>query len=498
MNALVIGASAILVLLMYAALTRPKEVLYAAIFFLPWRGLDPYFFLGLSFSRILIAVVGVASLMQVSKNRHRARIPRSLLFFILYCVAISAARAPFLPHVDVAGGEMREPTNRALLQILYFLAILVLPLIIFPKHLNTGQDCIKAVKVFLLSLGTLATLGWIQLAVWYATGFNLFPVGLIPSFFGDFQKADASFAMAGLDLHRMCSLAGEPKDLGQALAVGLLVVQAILTGGVPRKQERMLRWCWVFLFFSMAMTYSTSAVFLWVIGTGIEALALLPRPGNSGGLWHTVRNANMVVILGAAVLIGMFSYLGVNGGSVGQIARGRTVERMGLEDFDQAALGFLEENPVWAIFGTGMGNIHLYANDYLSPVFAAYASGTVFRPKTGLIRIISELGVVGLLAWLVAIFAQLRNLLNASRLARGTRRDSRLPQLAGSVFIALLALAVANFAVSMDEFLYPALALALAINSIASLSFGTAPRLYYLKRHQNVDQPSPSTASLSA
>ncbi len=499
MSTLAITASAACALLLFAALTYPKSVLYAAIFFLPWRGLDPYFFLGLSLPRILIAVVGLATIAHLAKSRNALKAPISaaLLIFIFYSVAISLARAPFLPHMDVAGGEMRAPTNRALLQIVYFLVILVIPLFVYPVHFKVERDCTKVVKVFLISLISLAVLGWIQLGIWYVTGFNPFPIGLIPSFFGKFQTADAGFAMAGIDLHRMCSLGGEPKDLGQAFAIGLFVVQAILACGVPTKQERRLRWCWLFLFFSLVVTYSTSATFLWGIGTGLEVIVLLLKPGISSGFGRALRNAYMVALIGAAVLIVSLSYFAVSTRSVRQIATGRTIDRMGLEDFDQAALGFLEQNPDWMIFGTGMGNVHLHANSFLSADAATYASGTVFRPKTGLLRMASEIGVVGIVLWLVGFFSQLRNLLNASRLGRRGRTNSDLANFTGPLVIVVVAVAGGNLAVSMDEFLYAALALSVAVtSSMQSLTFGSASMLYSLKRQGNL-RPVPAAPDVS-
>lgn len=497
MNTFVLAGSVGCALLMYAALTRPKSVLYAAVFFLPWRGLDPYFFLGLSFPRILIAVVGLATIAHLTKSRNAVKAPISaaLLIFIFYSVAISLARAPFLPHMDVAGGEMRAPTNRALLQIVYFLVILVVPLFVYPIHFKVERDCTKVVKVFLISLISLAVLGWIQLGIWYVTGFNPFPVGLIPSFFGKFQPADAGFAMAGMDLHRMCSLGGEPKDLGQAFAIGLFVVQAILACGVPTKQERRLRWCWLFLFFSLVVTYSTSAAFLWGIGTALEVIVLLLKPGLSNGFARALRNAYMVVLIGATVLIVSLSYFGVSTLSVRQIATGRTIDRMGLEDFDQAALGFLEQNPDWMIFGTGMGNVHLYANEFLSADAAPYASGTVFRPKTGLLRMASEIGLVGIVLWLVAFFSQLRKLLPASLFAKRRTTNSYPTQFSGPLVIALVALAGGSLAVSIDEFLYPALALAVALTySMQSASFRSTSRFYFVKDPRDL-RPAVNSAS---
>ena len=457
--------------LLFAAAVRPKAVLYAAVFFLPWRGLSPHFFLGVSLSRILIVILAIATIFRFTRIRDIGRVPmsRAMLVYILYAVTLSLARIPFLPEVGVFGGALRGPVNRALLQIIYFLAVLVTPLIVCPIYLKTTRDCAYLCKSFFISLIILAGLGWVQLGVWYTTGFDLFPVGLVPGFFGYFPPVRPGFVMAGLDIHRMCSLGGEPKDLGQGLVVGLLVVQAILAVGLASPDERKLRWCWLFFFFSMLMTYSTSSIFLWAVGSGLEIVILLFRPVIMGGLSRLIRNARTLIVAAALIACVIVSYSGISFDKVRRVAEGRSVDRAELEEFDEATLAFLEHDPDWTIFGTGMGNVHLYANAFLSPDAATYANQTVFRPKTGLLRMAAEIGIIGILFWLVSVFDQTRYLLKYRPLAPRRGGYPVLSRIAPTLFIVVLTLAGCQFAVdSIEEYVFASLALSLATISIIS------------------------------
>ena len=87
----------------------------------------------------------------------------------------------------------------------------------------------------------------------------------------------------------------------------------------------------------------------------------------------------------------------------------RTLGRTYIEDFDGAILRFLADQPRHLWIGVGLGNAHLYANDYLS-VHARYAFDTAFVAKGGYLRLLSELGVIGLLLFLGWIIVQIRRL----------------------------------------------------------------------------------------
>ena len=82
-------------------------------------------------------------------------------------------------------------------------------------------------------------------------------------------------------------------------------------------------------------------------------------------------------------------------------------------------LGFLADYPQYGLFGVGMGNIHLYARNYLAEwaLLLAHdvdwalslAYNTVFVPNSGYLRIISELGIVGLILFLGTYLIPIRS-----------------------------------------------------------------------------------------
>lgn len=86
-----------------------------------------------------------------------------------------------------------------------------------------------------------------------------------------------------------------------------------------------------------------------------------------------------------------------------------------VEDFDRAVLGFLQEEPGYLLTGVGLGNAHLYANEYLPTFAIPYAADTAFVAKSGYLRLISEVGLVGLALFLLWVGSQMRILSRAGK-----------------------------------------------------------------------------------
>jgi hypothetical protein len=273
-------------------------------------------------------------------------------------------------------------------------------------------------RCFIWSLVALAALGWLQLALWYGQGWNPFPVGLVTSWGNDAALSQATFVFGDVQVHRMNSLGGEPKDLGQGLMLGLFFIQAIWMIHPDPAVARRLRGPWILFFLSMLMTFSTSALSVWPVVTALQFVLY----------WVVVRNAVPAHLrrgIGLGSAVGLAAFLATvywlapkdlgQGMDVGDLLAARTVERLELEDFDQAIAAFLIHEPQWIPFGVGLGNAHLYADRYLADSAAEYASGKAFRSKTGTLRLVSELGLTGLLLWIVAVWSQLWKLREALR-----------------------------------------------------------------------------------
>ena len=401
-------------------LKRPAHSLHLLVFLSPWFGLDVDFGLRLTafqvftFPLALIALISILS-SSISQSRFPASIP--LVLFVVWAALVTSVQIPFLPDSSVVGGWFREPMPRAIGQIL-MLALTVSPAFIIPNILRRPADVALLGQTYLWSISILALLGWFQLVVWYKSGTNPFPIGLLNGLLGGSAGLREGFYEYGLlSINRMSSFGGEPKNLAGALVVGLMLIQVLLTSPGKGINRQRLLWLWIFLAASSVATLSTTGFVLWAMGTLTHICwRLVMRHGQNGRAGF---GRMMQFVIAIPLLI---SITGVvmheNGIPIVDIVLDRTVMRFEeskfgiFEDFDYAIRNYLFEHPLMAIIGVGMGSIHLYADPYLAPEVALYAGGGVFVAKAQYLRLISEVGLVGLflfLLWSVRLLVRIKS-----------------------------------------------------------------------------------------
>jgi len=389
------------------ALVKPERVLLLAIFLAPWHGLDVDLGIRVTAFRLVSGALAAASVVRIVLGRQRTpvKLPGSFWMFLAYGVLLSLAQLPGGTETAAAGGMLRGSTPRTLIQIGLF--TVEFGLIALAAQMISGPEWIRrAAKVYIASCVCLSILGWVQVGVWLATGWNPFPIGLVHFLVrgeasdGPPVLREGAFDIHGITILRMNAFGGEPKGLGTGLAVGLVILQVALSTGAVALTRRVVA-VWLFLFGSLLATFATSGYVLWALGS------LMGMLGGSRAPSGVLRRVAVVVtlpllagIIAVAVLASSDSGTSV---SWWDVAMERTVGRDYVEDFDAAVGSFLIENPLTAILGVGLGRIHLYADEYLPDYAQVYAGGTAFTAKSGVLRLVSELGLVGLLlfvAWL--------------------------------------------------------------------------------------------------
>jgi len=193
--------------------------------------------------------------------------------------------------------------------------------------------------------------------------------------------------------------------------LGMILIQALLAYVKDRKIVVYLNLCWFLFAMTLFATLSTTAFVLWPLGT----LVLMVFVGST----HAGYALKRAAILASVVAI-VFATSNI---PIIDVINDRTLTRFVdsevgiLEDFNDAIIHFLEEKPVYILFGTGLGNVHLFADSYLHPIVAEYASGTAFVAKMGWLRILSETGIFSLLLFVAWIFKLSMSVKSRCRLA---------------------------------------------------------------------------------
>lgn len=413
------------VVALVVALKSPRRGALFCVFLLPWWGLE--IDVGVRITAYTLAVAALVPAVLLRRNRSDgfradSKASDGFLWFAVFTVAWSLSQVYFLPEATVAGGALRGPVMRAILQVFVF-GLSICPVFLLPLALRTIPDLMKAGRMYIVSCYCLAALGAAQIGIWYATGKDPLPIGILNQLIGGYNAEftrSGMFFFEGQSIYRMSSLGGEPKVLGQSLVIAMiLLLGSQIYSSRPLTMKGLL--AWLFLLLSVFATQSTSAFGLLVIAVAVMTVASLVssrRRSIRAGLATGATVAFAAGVLAVGILVAgdlraerLFTW-------ATDVLMERTVGRGSMvEDFDQAILGFLNDQPENYWTGVGLGNIHLYADPYLSATTRRYAGGRVFFAKSGYLKLISESGIIGLCLFL---FACLRLLSRLNTLAKRT------------------------------------------------------------------------------
>ena len=392
------------------ALKSPRTALLVALFLVSWGGLDVDLGLRLTAYQLFMAplcFVMALRLIYPGTRPHTLHLGWPFALMVLYAIINSAFQIAALPQVEVANSVLRSPVIRATIQIMLHLFTFA-PVVLVPFLFQQPSDALKLLRVWFASTLTLAVAGFLQLAIWYGTGFNPLPLGFSNTLLGGAAPVlrEGIVNLDGLFIYLMNSFAAEPRFLGTAFGLGMVILQGLALA-LPRVPGLRLFGVWLFLLVALLLTYSTSGIAVWIIGTA----ALLPA------MWVCrvpIRRSTRV-ILGAASAVILPLIIAVivaddAGIPIIEIINERTLDRFtleaALEDFDLAIAVWLGAEPQHLWFGGGIGNAHLYATPYLLPEHAGYAEGQVFSAKTLILRHTSEQGLVGLILLFTFLFSR--------------------------------------------------------------------------------------------
>lgn len=406
----------------FLALRRPKSALLTAVFFIPWAGLDVD--IGLRVTAYLIFITplffGVALRALSARGPGNVFLPLGVLnFLVLYAIVWSLAQVPFLPEASISGGSMREPMARSVVQVVMFL-ITLSPLLVVPALIRNATDLRRLGQIYLASTVVLAMIGWLQLGVWTATGSDPLPVGFFDNLLGgSATNRSGVFSYEGGLVYRMSSFGGEPKGMGASLAVALLLLQS----GIPIKSS-LRRSLWYFLFASMVATFSTMGLLAWFGASLVQFFTTADLRLKLRTPKFRISRSGLLSILIASTASAMIAFSPA-GNRVIEMVEMRTVDRVTevdrgyLEDFNVAITDFLLDQPLFLVTGVGLGNVHLYANDYLPIETQWYAAGKPFVAKSLALKLASELGLAVVLVFSYWVIFSLQKAASFRRRVKG-------------------------------------------------------------------------------
>lgn len=430
---------------------RPRYLLFLYSMSLPFFGVIAE--VGLQITPVLVVSLGMLCSLSLSRWRNLC-IPTVLAPYIIYVILLSITMAFFLPE-SVARFPPLRGEFRWISQIVVFILGLS-PILFIVNTKASSEDLRRMVEVFIWTTLILAISGFVQLYVYRMTGKDLFPINMFaPGQEEDDLRSALSRISESLKVLRMSALGGgEPKHFGYTCVVAFNLLflhwmyfsRGRFFAGVKTILSAGLLIACVFL------TLSTQAYLLLGLNVLLLGVVLILTIGLKK---RRVLLLMIILIAGSAMIL--------KNAYTSSLIEARIYERLGetgaVEDFNVTILNFLKENPKYSIFGTGLGNVHFFAFDYIPKEFKYYMKDSVFVAKAGLLRIISEQGFVGLFFFLL-ILVYLGIKLND--------RNVMIPQEWKYLGFYFLVITISNFMISSDSSPYYIFSIAICFALIAT------------------------------
>lgn len=320
------------------------------------------------------------------------------LILFLFTAIILTTLVPLFNETNIQSSSFFRGEGRFISQIIVFLlSFLAIPLAI--NYIKNLDDVYKYIKVFVFSLICLLLLGWLQWFTYNITGIDLFPLGQ----YFDGSSKSGLYDFGGERLFRMSSLGGEPKTLSVSLVIGFFTIHIFNNFNIKfTKYDYFLKYLMLITSFT---TLSTSGIVLFIIlGVSYILLSKFLR------LKSEISNIKKF-IYSSFTILGIFLILYLYADTLLKLFELRVLDRnIKGEDFDFVVQQFLISNPIYIFFGSGLGNIHNIAYPFIPFEYKIYMDNTIFTAKSGYLKIISEIGLLGFSLFLLFNYTLIKQL----------------------------------------------------------------------------------------
>lgn len=392
------GIAAVAVLV---ALRLPRGVdLAVAVAFVPWAALDAELGISLKVSELVtLVLLGKYAL---SGRWRPERMPGIgyFLLFLLASLALAVITIQWGPEVPpfAGGSPMRNGYGRVLTTLIKVVILFGFLILLFSERRTVRPMLL--LKTYVYSCLVLAMLGLLQFVVFSVTGVDIFPIGMFSS-----DGRSGYVLIAGELQLRVSSFGGEPKGLGQSLAIGLalLMVFGRMLGFAANRK----RIAAALLFVVIVLTNSSSAFIVLLIVAGftyVFSRRAVPFP----------RGVVTFLVLGISLgITGIYYGIAATTDTLAPIEypqidtflesiQYKLTERVRLDDTDSLIMESFVGDIPGMVFGRGLGLVHHYAYVFIPPHMERYLWGSIVPPKSGVGLFLGHAGLLGIM--LIALF----------------------------------------------------------------------------------------------
>lgn len=288
-----------------------------------------------------------------------------MIALILWVGLAASERISALPNVTL---------SRAASQFVYF--ILILGLVMFGARMGAFVSTETLLRTIIAVATISAYFALIQTAIFLQTGMNIFPI----------IRGDGSMETALIldQTFRATSFVGEPKHLGLMMALGLTCLWIMRLARFSPGRF----WLHRPLAMIAATVLSLSATGIYIAAAGVGGLMLFYA--------RRVRGVDFIALT-LASSVAVFFLIGAGGEFHSTLID--QASRASFELQDISVWGAVMRFPIHLITGFGLGNVHIFAVDFLPPDFPLFRDHG-YKANSGLLFILGDSGLIGILLFI--------------------------------------------------------------------------------------------------
>jgi len=396
----VIKILAVIIILGYVLvqnLLKKFDALDSIVFLLPFYTISV--FVGINISLFQIITFATFLILLLYKKGDFV-IYKPIVIFLGYLTISSAIVSLFfMDFVPLKASGFYRVQGRFILQLIMTIFTQFSLFFVVINKVHSKEKIEKLVKLLLHSSLILASLGVLQFLVYALTRQDIFPIGFVfeyQSRHPEGRSALMNNVIAKIGWVRACSLGGEPKHLANTLVIAFFTSLA----AAKMKLNLNINHIVYNIIFLLALLFSLSTTGIVLIIAGLPLFYILTYI-------FSQKKKTSFSIKSIFIFLFLISFIAINNKIIYKIIEVRVLERELTNDgADGMTQDFLLDQPHWAIFGTGIGNLHnkafFYTVDNLQKEFY---EGNVFIPATYTTKLIAESGLVGLLLFLLIPFS---------------------------------------------------------------------------------------------
>ena len=401
----------------YCLLKKKIDLFQAYIFFIPFAQISMD--IGLIVYLYQILLIGLAAVIFLSGRVILRNV--SLYLFLVYAIVATLVISIFFidTYMPMDGGFFRKE-GRFYAQIVVFV-MSFLAAFVASHYVDKKLSYMKYFKTYIVSVVILSQLGMFQGIMFNLLGYDIFPLSIVTANDIDGERPPGIWGRTlGFYVFRISSFAGEPKSLAIHVIAAYYIIDLFNRNNVRLfSQDSKMK---LLLLATLVWTLSTGGYVLFLI---IFFLFATLRFFSGRKLRFTLGSI-LVFSLGSSVILG-FAYVFYDFISI--VLNDRFLGRSLLqEDYDYVVQTFLSYNFDWIYFGSGLGNIHNLSFMYILPEKEYYMAGNIFVAKSGYLKLISELGLVGFTLFLTFNFVVF---IKCGRLIKQLNGSANVPYLKG-------------------------------------------------------------------